>query len=385
MMGNMSSLKSSSDTWSKINQILVETKSIDSKLPLHHPHKFIPHRTLDIPTVNRRFEVQPKRKRNRIRRRKLNQTKATNHGISNVPLNSSMQIQSKIDRCTHHPSKQNRPNRNESNLMKSVASTSEDARASLNIKKTFPCGHVNEIPGHQTKCQKMILKEASCGHWGKFPCHQDRKTNKTQCNVLVFKKPFCEHNKDRITCRTSDKPSSLNQCEVVVKKRLRCGHETKVYCCQRNGKQDTCRAMVSKRMKCGHEITVSCHESSRTAKCNVEVIKTFSCDHLSFVPCHQQSCLIKVTKKLSCGHDTKLICSEKDSNIRCSLYVKFALPCGHTHSFLCPYRPKTIKCSSPIEVKLQCGHTRHIACHQNPSNIKCREFVSYDNMKVILL
>lgn len=368
MIGNMSILAASSDIWSTINQILTDTNSIGTDLPLQYPDMFEQLNTCAVSIlppliVNTRTRAK-RRGRGGRNKKKPNRepTDQQNPTANNSKLREN--IESKVLQCSHATSR--------------IKGNSSETKCMKVTVKKLQCGHEITVHCHQPlaslKCHVNKIVKLACGHQKDVPCGS-KSVKDVSCITPVSRKLSCGH-QVTIPCGVD---WTKVKCNAKKIKKLSCGHTTHVLCSQKRG-PSKCGFSIKKNMECGHVMTVACHKLSSATECSAKVTKTFSCGHKITVHCQQEKCNVQLTKQLSCGHKVRIYCGETISNVKCLETVKHKYSCGHVHHFKCPELLKIPKkCSAFITRILPCGHDQKTSCHQNLREVKCKRSVTFHN------
>ncbi|XP_037032223.1 NFX1-type zinc finger-containing protein 1-like isoform X2 [Bradysia coprophila] len=326
MIGNMRILATCSDTWSKINKILVDRNNIGEYLPLTRPELFKLHDQLIHSTV-----------------------KSSSSAVSKLPART------RRSRFTHQ-----RNNEIQSNRVPGAGSTSSQMSA-ITKGATLACGHdVSKSSSTDTFrviCTTKVREQLPCGHIRHLPCNEQLKGSK--CHAVTQKKMKCGH----ITTTACHKLSTAT-CMVEVKKTFSCGHRDSVPC-----QQMVCSKKIAQKLPCGHEWQVVCSEKTDQFKCTTIVKRKLPCGSEASVPCHTLPAKKASSElKLSCGHIVQLNAANSS---KCNIKVREQLPCGHVRQIPCNERGKGPKCGALMKKTLKCGHTMDTACHKFSSATFC--------------
>lgn len=309
MVGNMTILASSSDTWSKINEILENSNSIGTKLPLSYPELFEPHDTLVYTTFQpssaiRNHTVRSSRERRRTRRTAIQPTT----GAVKLSCDNNQNVQATTTLACGH-----------------TANTSgqDSSKIKCNFKTTekLSCGHVHHVlcgeRGNTQKCGFFIKKKLKCGHLIQGACHK-LPTERT-CPAKMIKTFPCGHR--------SQVPCHQQHCLRTSPKKFSCGHEVQVICrlhSELDLSKVQCIAKVKKVLPCKHEVEVCCKDKHLKMECPGNVERKFSCGHLHRYPCSEviaKKCGSPVKKQLPCGHIQHAACHQNPTSIKCKHLV----------------------------------------------------------------
>ncbi|KAG4072805.1 hypothetical protein HA402_009628 [Bradysia odoriphaga] len=324
MMGNMRILATSSDTWSKINKILVDRNNIGDDLPLTRPELFKLHHNLIYSTV-----------------------KSSSSAVSKIPART------RRSRIKHQRKSEIQPNRI------AAAGCTLSQMSAITKNATLTCGHVLSISSSSTdtyrvKCTKKVREQLPCGHVRRIPCNERGKGSK--CGAVVKKISNCGHTMD-----TACHKFATAICMVKVKKIFSCGHREAVPC-----HQMVCSKKIVQQLPCGHEWQGVCSEKTDKFKCTTIVKLKLPCGNEASGPCHtlppkKASSDIETGKKLSCGHIAQL---NSANSSKCNIKVREQLPCGHVRHIPCNERENGSKCGALVKKTFKCGHTMDTACHK---------------------
>ena len=219
-------------------------------------------------------------------------------------------------------------------------------------------------------CRKQCGARLDCGHMCMSPCHPLDSEHKTlyrcqqNCGQTL---PNCNHKCAR---RCYDCLNGCPPCEMNVSKKLPyCGHDVRMRCCDDPSKFQ-CNKPCDKRISnCGHKCQSKCSQPCTPHNlCQEPVPQRLSCNHITTVPCSDQSsieCQEPCNKKIdSCQHDCKGTCgkcSQGRLHVQCKKKCGRPQNCGHLCDFPCPeYCPP---CSKP------CGNY----CFHSKCPKKCYE------------
>lgn len=343
MVGNMKILGPSSDTWSKIERVLIDSNSIGTELPLTHPDQFQVSDTTLVYTSQRPLPV------------------ARIAPMNIVPRNQTVPPTTTALPCGHHPP---------------PGSQSPATKCTVMVVEVLSCSHQRRTlcceKGRATKCGSQVQKQLNCGHIATVVCH--RKSNTVTCLSSVEKTFPCGH--------VATVPCAQRFCLQRMIKVLPCGHKMLMFCSGLQSFGD-CPVIVNCELACGHTKALPCHLSEK-AVCDIELNEPLPCGHVGKRLCSESMntvlCDEVVQKQLDCGHKIPVVCSlANKSDFKCIFVTKHQYPsCGHWHHFRCLNGKVNIapKCSSPVQLTLPCGHRKAAACHQAPSTIKCKQAVA---------